>query len=118
MCGRWSCDELRRALWNLVVNAVKYGRDDTPITIRIERYGDRARLSVHNFGDPIPPENRERIFDVFMQRTGAPQAEDGWGLGLALVRGCAQAHGGEVVVDSSLAAGTTFTIDLPLDAHA
>lgn len=115
--GQWSRDELRRALWNLAVNAVKYGRDDTPITIRSERRADRVRLSVHNLGDPIPPDSRERIFDVFTRRKAAPLAGESWGLGLALVRACAQAHGGTVEVDSTSEAGTTFTLDLPPDAR-
>ena len=115
--GVWSRDELRRALWNLAVNAVKYGRPDTPITIRLERRGDRARLSVHNFGDPIPQESCAHIFEMFVRRTAAPQEGESWGLGLALVRACAEAHGGTVEVASAAATGTTFTLSLPLDAR-
>nr|WP_276604986.1 GAF domain-containing sensor histidine kinase [Nannocystis sp. RBIL2] len=115
--GMWSRDELRRALWNLVVNALKYGRGDTQIAIRLARRGGDARVSVHNFGDPIPAEYREHIFDVFSQRRRAPQAGESWGLGLAFVRACAEAHGGAVEVESDKEMGTTFTITLPFDAR-
>lgn len=115
--GMWSRDELRRAVWNLAVNAVKYGRADTQVAIRLARRGGDVRLSVHNFGDPIPAEHREHIFDVFSQRRRAPQAGESWGLGLAFVRACAEAHGGNVEVESATEEGTTFTITLPFDAR-
>lgn len=115
--GMWSRDELRRALWNLIVNALKYGRADTQVAIRLARRGGDVRVSVHNFGDPIPDEHREHIFDVFSQRRRAPKAEESWGLGLAFVRACAEAHGGSVEVESAAGVGTTFTVTLPLDAR-
>lgn len=114
--GVWSRDELRRAIWNLSVNAVKYGRTDTPVTIRVAREGNGVRLSVHNFGDPIPAEAREGIFDLFSRRKAAPPGES-WGLGLAFVRACTEAHGGTIEVESAPGIGTTFTMRLPLDAR-
>jgi signal transduction histidine kinase len=117
VCGMWSCDELRRSIWNLGVNAVKYGRADTPIVVRIARIDSWVRLSVHNFGDPLPPEHREHIFDLFSRQRVAPQAGESWGLGLALVRACAEAHGGTVEVESAPDVGTTFTMMFPIDAR-
>ena len=114
--GIWSHQELHRALWNLGTNAVKYGEPDLPITTRIERTPSGVRASVHNFGDPIPPEKRGRLFDLYSRlREGSGT---GWGLGLALVRACAEAHGGRVSIgESSKEAGTTFIIDLPSDSR-
>jgi signal transduction histidine kinase len=114
--GIWSHQELHRALWNLGTNAVKYGASDRPITTRVERTPEGVRLSVHNFGDPIPPEKWGRLFDLYSRlREGAGT---GWGLGLALVRACAEAHGGRVSIgESSEEAGTTFIIDLPSDSR-
>ena len=114
--GIWSHEELHRALWNLGTNAVKYGASDRPITTRIERTPDGVRASVHNFGDPIPPEKRGRLFDLYSRlREGTGT---GWGLGLALVRACAEAHGGRVSIgESSAEAGTTFILDLPSDSR-
>ena len=76
-----------------------------------------VRLSVHNFGEPIPSELSEHIFDAFSRQRAAPQAGESWGLGLPLVRACAEAHGGKVAVESSPERGTTFTMTLPLDAR-
>lgn len=115
--GVWSRDELRRALWNLCTNAVKYGRADTPVTVRLVRKKNSVRLSIHNFGDPIPAEAREGIFDLFSRPRPTPQVGDSWGLGLAFVRACAEAHGGTIEVESALEVGTTFTMTLPLDAR-
>jgi signal transduction histidine kinase len=114
--GIWSHEDLRRALWNLGTNAVKYGVPGRPITTRIERTPGGVRASVHNFGNPIPPDKRARLFDLYSRlREGSGT---GWGLGLALVRACAEAHGGAAAIgDSSEEAGTTFTIDLPSDSR-
>jgi signal transduction histidine kinase len=115
--GIWSEDELHRALWNLVTNAVKYGAADRPITIRVERGDGTARVSVHNEGTPIPRKDQATIFDAYMRTsTARSSGSPGWGLGLTLVRGTAEAHGGRVTLRSD-AAGTTFTVELPLDAR-
>jgi signal transduction histidine kinase len=114
--GVWSHDELHRALCNLGANAVKYGVSDRPITTRVERTAGGARASVHNFGNPIPPEKRGRLFDLYARLREGPGT--GWGLGLALVQACAEAHGGQAAIgESSEEAGTTFTIDLPADSR-
>jgi signal transduction histidine kinase len=113
--GIWSDQELRRALWNLGTNAAKYGELQRPVTIRVERTHTGARLSVHNFGRPIPSEQRAGLFDLYARLS--ERAGIGWGLGLALVRACAEAHGGQISIHSDEAAGTTFMLDLPLDSR-
>lgn len=116
--GIWSAEELRRALWNLGSNAIKYGAATEPITFTVTRAGDRARASVNNRGPVITPADQEQIFKPFT-RTHSAQggSSKGWGLGLTLVWGCAEAHGGTVSVQSDAATGTTFTLELPLDAR-
>jgi signal transduction histidine kinase len=117
--GVWSHDELHRALWNLVTNAVKYGDCQRPIMISIEEGKHTVRLSVHNEGPPIPAQELPAIFDAYTRcRSAAAGNHPGWGLGLTLVRGCAHAHGGTVDVISRAGDGTTFTMELPLDARA
>ena len=111
--GRWSVLGIRRALDNLIANAVKYGAPDGPIEVRLERRGEHARLSVHNDGAPIPESSRAKIFEPF-ERVHAPEDIAGWGLGLSLVRAIAEAHGGTISLESAPQRGTTFTLDLPI----
>jgi signal transduction histidine kinase len=114
VAGHWCAPALRRALENLVSNAVKYGAAGE---VRIDIASGRGRLSlsVHNHGPAIPAERRERIFG-YLFRYGGPGTV-GWGIGLPFVRDVAEAHGGSVSVDSAEETGTTFTIDIPVDCR-
>lgn len=117
--GFWDCGGLRRVISNLAVNAVKYGDPLKPVTIRLRPVEDRVHLSVHNFGNPITPADQEALFQPFHRTKSADQSQrSGWGLGLTLVRGIAEAHGGVVIVQSYPIEGTTFIVDLPRDARA
>ena len=113
--GSWSATYLRRAMWNLVMNGLKYGAPDERVEIRVAPYSDRTEIAVHNFGHAISSDSKERLFNMFTRGEGAPHhpSDGGWGLGLALVRGAAEAHGGSVDVISDEEHGTTFTIRLP-----
>lgn len=115
LLGRWDPDLLWRALWNLVTNAIKYGASDTPITISVEREGAVARARVHNLGPTIPEDEQNLVFGAFARTISAKAGNQrGWGLGLTLVQGVAEAHGGELHVCSEPAFGTCFTLQLPL----
>jgi PAS domain S-box-containing protein len=108
------CDPgaIRRTLANLIGNAIKYGQPRTPVRVTMrEREGEIA-LSVHNQGNAIPPEEQAKIFQPYHRARGNRGGPSGWGLGLTLVRGTAEAHGGSVRVESSPEAGTTFTVTL------
>ena len=97
---------------------MKYGSADRPITITVRAVAGRAMVSVHNFGSYIPPEELELLFQPFRRANQARKSgERGWGLGLTLVRGVAESHGGSIGVDSLPERGTTFVIDIPLDAR-
>jgi signal transduction histidine kinase len=116
--GWWGRDPIKRALENLVGNAVKYGAPDTPIHIKVDMSHERVILSVHNKGDPIPPDQLESIFQVFRRAEAAKEGNiPGWGIGLPYVRSVAESHGGSVGADSSTERGTTFSIDIPVDAR-
>ncbi len=114
----WDRAAAQRALENVMGNAVKYGAPDTPIRVKIALVNERVMLSVHNEGEPIPPEQMESIFQVFRRADAAKEGNiEGWGIGLPYVRGVAESHGGSVVVDSAVSRGTTFVLDIPLDAR-
>lgn len=117
VCGVWSAEELRRVIWNLASNAVKYGDPDAPITIKLQPKPDGPELCVHNHGPGIPPSELSRLFDPYARSgAGAVGAPRGWGLGLTLVQGSVHAHGGKVRVRSEPGQGTTFTVVLPWDS--
>lgn len=115
MDGVWDPDHVRRAVENLAINAVKYGSKTAPITIDVlsEEASGRISITVHNEGDPIPPEKLEHIFEPFYNSG----TNNSWGLGLPIVNGIAHAHGGNVTIDSRPGAGTAFTLTLPRDAR-
>lgn len=75
-------------------------------------------INVSNKGPGIPPEDLARLFEPFFRTQAAESAhKSGWGLGLTVVRGIAEAHGGRVEVRSHDSDGVTFSIILPLDSR-
>jgi signal transduction histidine kinase len=116
--GWWDREAIKRAMENLVGNALKYGAADTPIRMSIEPAQGRVMLAVHNEGDPIPKEQIESIFLIFQRAVAAREGnKEGWGIGLQYVRSVAESHGGSVAVNSAAPRGTTFIIDIPVDAR-
>ena len=116
--GHVAPDALARAVENLVTNALKYGAPSRPITVTVREQHGRVILTVHNHGAHIPVEKQETLFRAFQRLTEAQTSgKTGWGLGLAQVRAVAEAHGGSIGVDSLAERGTTFMIDIPLDAR-
>jgi len=97
---------LKRALWNLVENAAKYGAP--PIELAAARDDKMVALSVKDAGAGIAPAERERIFEPFYRGDKARTPGSGFGLGLTLARRVAEAHGGHITVD-----GATFTLRIP-----
>lgn len=112
--GWWCENSLRRALENLLGNALKYG-DDAPISVHVEAVHERLILTVHNSGRPIAPEQAERIFDYLRRENNCPAP--GWGIGLPFVQSVAESHGGSIAVDSAAETGTSFIFDVPVDCR-
>jgi sigma-B regulation protein RsbU (phosphoserine phosphatase) len=101
-----------QAIGNLVANAVTHGEAAQPITVRTEGAPGLCRVSVHNHGQPIPPQMQQRLFEPMVRGADAGAAQ-GVGLGLYIVREIARAHGGEVRVRSAPQEGTTFALEWP-----
>jgi signal transduction histidine kinase len=109
---------MRRAIWNLVCNAIKYGDERTSIGVHVTSSAGFVELAVHNHGPVIAAEDRAVLFEPFSRAISVhAAAQRGWGLGLTLVKGCVEAHGGVVKIESEIDTGTTFTLRFPCDAR-
>lgn len=116
--GHWDADALRRLTENLCNNAIKYGEPTGRVTVTLSQNGDGVELAVHNRGRPIPEAEQARLFQHFGRAKSAEASgKKGWGIGLTLVKGVAEAHGGSVQVESTPEHGTTFRVRLPRHAR-
>ena len=106
---------LTNALFNLLDNAVKYGKPGTTIEVRTSQRGNELLLSVKDEGIGIRKEDQRHVFERFFRvPTGNVHDVKGFGLGLHYVQQIAYAHGGGVSVRSELGQGSVFTLSLPL----
>lgn len=110
-------DRLEQVFFNLVDNAIKYGRQNGQVDISAKVLDDEwVELFVHDDGPGIPPDATERIFERFYRVDRARSRDQGGtGLGLSIVKHIVQSHGGEVWVESEPDKGTTFYCTLPRD---
>ena len=108
-------ERLQQVLFNLVDNAIKYGRPQGHVRIESRPLdGQMIEVSVRDDGPGIPPDSIERVFERFYRVDKARSREQGGtGLGLSIVKHIVQSHGGEVWVESELGKGTTFFFTLP-----
>lgn len=113
--GCWDQNAMRRAIENLVNNAMKYG-DGGSIKIMAQQTRGRMMLTVHNQGKHIPEDRHNQIFE-YLSREDPSSSAEGWGVGLPYVKAMAEAHGGSATVDSAPETGTTFLIDIPVDCR-
>jgi two-component system phosphate regulon sensor histidine kinase PhoR len=111
-------DGLERLVLNLADNAVKYNRPDGTVKLRLfssDSPAATAVIEVADTGIGIPQDALARIFERFYRvDKGRSREEGGTGLGLAIVKHVAQAHGGQVEVESRIGKGSTFRVKLPL----
>jgi len=108
-------DAVGQALANLIDNAIKYSADDRALTVDARVVDGRLVIAVTDRGLGIAPEEQAKIFEKFY-RVGRSdtQGRRGSGVGLALVRHIAEAHGGDVTVESAPGEGSRFSLRLPL----
>ena len=109
-------EAIARSLLNLVNNALKYSKEQKFIGVSLYRANGSVKLEVRDRGIGIAPADHEKIFEKFY-RCGDPLVHNtkGSGLGLSLVKHIAQAHGGNVFVESAPERGSKFIIALPID---
>ena len=106
--------QLRRLLFNLLDNAIKYTPAGGSVAVRCRCIEGRALVTVRDTGVGIPAEHLPRIFDRFYRVDPARGGEaEGTGLGLAIGRSIAEAHGGSIAVESTVGRGTLVTLSLP-----
>ncbi len=107
-----------QALGNLIGNAIKFTPAGGAVRVRADREpaGDALRFTVEDTGQGISPHVQPHIFDRAWN--ARQRRADGHGLGLSIVRGIVEGHGGRLELASSLGAGSAFSFTIPLDAAA
>jgi signal transduction histidine kinase len=117
---RVQCDPMRieQVLTNLVNNAIKYSPPGGSVRVAIARRPDAVVISVADDGVGMSADEIDHVFDPFRRGGGAGHGVPGAGLGLFVARRIVEAHGGEIAVDSTPGAGSTFTVRLPVRAGA
>ncbi|MBK8984948.1 MAG: HAMP domain-containing histidine kinase [Chloroflexi bacterium] len=115
VCVNGDPDRLKQLLLNLVENGMKYTPKGGRVTVNLSQADGWAQMTVSDNGVGIPPEDLPFIFDRFYRVDKARnRSQGGSGLGLAIAKWVAQAHGGDIYVDSEVNMGTTFTVALPV----
>lgn len=105
---------LQRAVFNLLENAVKYSPMGGTVHVSGRKTDSNFRIEVTDQGPGIPEEYRQRIFEPFFRVDDARSRQQGGaGLGLALVRAVAEAHGSAIHVEENSMGGSSFVLELP-----
>ena len=108
-------DLMRRALINLLTNAIKYSPNGDTVQFLVSYLGDEGAITfqIHDKGIGIPAEDQRHLFDTFFRASNAAHIQ-GTGLGLAIVKRTVEAHSGTVNFSSVPGQGTTFIITIPI----
>jgi PAS domain S-box-containing protein len=107
-------DRLLQALANLLDNAVRLTPEGGRVTLEAEGLGEQVAIRVHDTGPGIEPEALDHVFDRYWQKEDGTRGSTG--LGLTIVKGVVEAHGGAVSVESKPGEGATFTLVFPATA--
>ena len=104
-----SPDQVKQAILNIAINGLEVLPESGQLRIALERAGGTARVLIADDGPGIPPELRDKIFEMHFTTK-----ETGTGIGLYVARSIVESQGGTVEIVDSSAAGTTFAVTLPL----
>jgi two-component system sensor histidine kinase KdpD len=108
--------EIGEVIYNLIENATKYAPPDTELNLSVARADTQISISVEDRGPGIPAAALPHLFDPFYRVTDSRPRPQGLGLGLAIVRGLVEAHGGRVWAENRPGGGARFTFTLPVSA--
>lgn len=109
--------QMERVISNLIGNAIKFSNAGDTVTVSAQRAGDRVVVEVRDTGCGIPAAELANAFEKYRRGT-ATQSVEGSGLGLFIVQAIVEAHHGSITLHSSVGAGTTVTVTLPLASPA
>ena len=115
--GCWDEFRIEQVVTNLLTNALRYG-NGKPVEVSVLRLGGSVAIQVRDQGKGIPVQDQQRIFDPFERAVGRDDSTSGLGLGLYITRQLVEAHGGTINVQSQEAAGSLFSVTLPLAVPA
>ena len=105
---------LRQMIWNILHNGIKYTQSGGEVKVSLQYKTGFALLSIQDTGIGIPEKDLPSIFDRFYRVDKARSRDEGGsGLGLSICKHIAEAHKGEIKVESKLGIGTRFTIRIP-----
>ncbi len=108
--------QIRRAISNLIENAVKFNREEGKITVKVDYKDGHVNVSIVDTGIGIPECELNRVFEKFYRiERGITRKYSGTGLGLAMVKKIVESHGGKAWVQSTLGEGSEFTFTLPAE---
>jgi len=103
---------LRRAINNLIYNAIVHNDENVKITVSVEKIDERTHIKIQDFGKGIKKEELDRIFDRYFRGTNTGESHKGSGLGMAIAHDVILTHSGEIKVNSLVGYGTTIDIFL------
>lgn len=108
---------LKNALINLFSNAIKYSPENKPILVKVDVAADKLRLDIEDKGIGIPEEDQPNVFERFYRAKNSGNVQ-GTGLGLNIVKKYVELMDGSISFVSKYNEGTTFTVEIPLQANA
>lgn len=102
--------QMRRAVTNLLTNALRYGKENGKVLVRLKSYS----ITVADDGKPIDPDFAERIFEPFSREDSARTTKEGNGLGLSITAKIIQMHGGSLALNSTFGEGYTKAFQIKM----
>lgn len=107
-------ERIEQVMINLLQNAIQFSEPHAPIDICLETKGGQVKVSIQDYGEGIPEEKLQAIWQRFYKVDEARAHKSGFGLGLSIVKSILELHGSDIEVESKPGEGTTFSFALPI----